>query len=234
MELIGATLAGMANGKYKIIVGLYKQDYKDCKTLVSEDCESIEEIELRLKDISRKIVIESFVFIYGEFTDTHIVKDGFDFYRDGPLVLNKFEKLVEKQKSKQELLTNSLEDLNKKFDSIDTKLVYQELINILKIYYPVMVKEPIPEALQAETDRDFLDLSIEMFSLLYAKVHNLEYGENIYPKEVENHPFMIKLLKYKMKHYGKEIFKSLGMEIVGTSKDGHIIREEIPTSNKIN
>ncbi len=228
--VIGGVIAGTKKGIYKIVIGEHTTDYKNSKVLFSQDCKNLDDLAVGLKDISRKFVIETFALMYGEYHTLEDFEDGFDFDKNGAFIIGEFEKLKEKYDNKKNFLSNSLESLNERFDAIVPQEVYKELTKLFKVYLPMMGQ--ISEVITLETDRDYLDVSIEMFSILYAKVYDLEYGVDIYPKEVENHPFMTKLLKYKMKHYGKEIFGSLGMEIVGKSKDGFIVREQVPNKKE--
>lgn len=54
--------------------------------------------------------------------------------------------------------------------------------------------------MQPQTDKDFLDLSIEIYKLLYAKAYKTNYTSNKINDDVIKEPFMVLLLEYKFNY----------------------------------
>lgn len=109
----------------------------------------------------------------------------------------------------------------------DITIIFNTLNDFLNCYFPKFYN--FKEKFKPVTDRDFLDLSIEMYSFIYCQLYDLEYKEAENQLELMEDPFLSSLLNYKMVKYGAEIFSNLGMEIVGKNKEGYIVRglEEI-------
>ena len=105
----------------------------------------------------------------------------------------------------------------------DITIIFNTLNDFLNCYFPKFYN--FKEKFKPVTDRDFLDLSIEMYSFIYCQLYDLEYKEAENQLELIEDPFLSSLLNYKMVKYGAEIFSNLGMEIVGKNKEGYIVRE---------
>ena len=86
--------------------------------------------------------------------------------------------------------------------------------------------------MQPQTDRDFLDLSIEMYKLLYAKAYNMNYADEKINDVVLKDPFMDLMLKYKFNYYGHEIFGTYGFNILDRSENGNIKTSEMTEGEK--
>lgn len=129
-----------------------------------------------------------------------------------------FFKVRDKEPLKAELKKVTDEVMNK-----DIKVIFNTIINFLDCYFPKFYNfkaQFIPNS-----DRDYLDLSIEMYSFIYCKLYDLDYKEAEKQLGLIEDPFLSSLLNYKMVKYGAEIFSNLGMEIVGKNKEGYIVRE---------
>lgn len=128
-----------------------------------------------------------------------------------------------KEQSENKPLMRELETIAIQTDpmKIDTRKIFLSLKGLMKKFLPLFSE--LPEQFNPETDRDYLDLSIEMTKLLYCTVYNYDYknseevAELLYDK-----PLMDLLLRYKGDYYGQQIFGEYGFNIIERMENGDI------------
>ena len=148
--------------------------------------------------------------MFGGISESGLFKEPFKMEKHFNILAVAMEKL--KEKALNNPLKQELKKLENEFKAVDTRKIFSKLSEILKKYF-VEVGD-LPEKMQPQTDRDFLDLSIEMYKLLYAKAYNMNYADDKIDDVVVKEPFMDLLLEYKFNYYGHEIFGTYGFNIV--------------------
>lgn len=165
----------------------------------------------------------------GSFDEPFITDKHFD-------ILAEAVERVSKRKDSNPL-KEILKNLGNEFKEIDTRKVFTRLSEIIKEFFPEL--ENLPESMQPVTDRDYLDLSIELYKLLYSKAYMMNYDSEEVDKATMKEPLMDKLLEYKLDYYGHEIFGNYGFNIVdrlenGMIKIAPITPEDVESLSKLN
>ena len=195
---------------------IYKADFKDLETL-----------ETLLK-VAEQQKAEEYIIMFGGISESGLFKEPFKMEKHFNILAVAMEKL--KEKALNNPLKQELKDLENEFKAVDTRKIFFKLSEILKKY--LVAVAGLPEKMQPQTDRDFLDLSIEIYKLLYAKAHNMNYADDKIDDIVMKEPFMDLLLEYKFNYYGHEIFGAYGFNIMDRLENGNIKTSEMTEGEK--
>lgn len=195
---------------------IYKADFKDLETL-----------ETLLK-VAEQQKAEGYIIMFGGISESGLFKEPFKMEKHFNILAVAMEKL--KEKALNNPLKQELKDLENEFKAVDTRKIFFKLSEILKKY--LVAVAGLPEKMQPQTDRDFLDLSIEIYKLLYAKAHNMNYADDKIDDIVMKEPFMDLLLEYKFNYYGHEIFGAYGFNIMDRLENGNIKTSEMTEGEK--
>lgn len=98
----------------------------------------------------------------------------------------------------------------------------------LKGLQKVMFKKAPPYELEDLTPKERLDMCIEFYMLLFYCYHG---KPERYTSDTEDEMFQFmgddvlfhRLLDEKMEKYGKEIFKDIGLELLGKDENGYLV-----------
>lgn len=206
------------------------KDKENPKNIFSSKFETSEKLEELLK-IAEEHKAEGFIIMFGDISESGIFNKPFTMDKHFNTLVEVVEKVKEQVKERNPL-NKELENLINEFKTVDTKKIFIRLSEILKKYFPQFAE--LPEKMQPQTDRDFLDLSIEIYKLLYSKVHFIDYESDKIDNAVMKEPFMNLLLEYKFNYYGHEIFGAYGFNIVDRLENGNIKIAPITDEEKEN
>ncbi len=128
-----------------------------------------------------------------------------------------------------------LQDTNYNFDRL---FIY--FSNIFNILFKGSIKPFIEiEEFRKLEERDKLEINIEFFLMLYCLENDINYKE--IAKDVNKTVELTKecksfnlLMKYKMLHFGKDILKEIGLELVDVTNKGYVVRELEESDNLVN
>lgn len=228
-------ILGFKPGIYRGIIAELNTNLEDF-TVKSSDVEilkaynvanNIEELKEVLKDISNsEYKVDKYMVGYEGEISQGSLGESFNYEKHGHLMIRLIETIKEKVDREMEDILDKFRKKYKNFNDVeDIKRMYSDLIEIAETFFPML--KDVHQAITPITDRDFLDINIEIYNMLYTKSKGLKYGKEKV-EEILNDEFMNKLLKYKMKKYGDEILRDIGMEVIGETQDGYIISETIP------
>ena len=177
-----------------------------------------------------------YVVMFREISSCDIFNEPFNYEKHFDK-LYKVVKEVEESYIKNNPLKKVLKNLADEFKEIDTRKVFARLSEIIKEFFPEL--ENLPESMQPVTDRDYLDLSIELYKLLYSKAYMINYNSEEVDQATLKEPFMDKLLEYKFDYYGHEIFGNYGFNIMDRLENGNIkiapiTPEDVESLSKLN
>ena len=177
-----------------------------------------------------------YVVMFREISSCDIFNEPFNYEKHFDK-LYKVVKEVEESYIKNNPLKKVLKNLADEFKEIDTRKVFARLSEIIKEFFPEL--ENLPESMQPVTDRDYLDLSIELYKLLYSRAYFMDYQSDDIDTATMEEPLINKLLEYKFNHYGHEIFGNYGFNIIDRLENGMIriapmTDEEIEVQSKLN
>ena len=202
--------------------------------IFSDEFTDVEKLE-KLLNIAEEHKPTNFIIMYGcisecgSFDEPFITDKHFD-------ILAEAVERVSKRKG-DNLLKETLKNLGNEFKEIDTRKVFARLSEIIKEFFPEL--ENLPESMQPVTDRDYLDLSIELYKLLYSRAYMINYNSEEVDQATLKEPFMDKLLEYKFDYYGHEIFGNYGFNIMDRLENGNIkiapiTPEDVESLSKLN
>ena len=177
-----------------------------------------------------------YVVMFREISSCDIFNEPFNYEKHFDK-LYKVVKEVEESYIKNNPLKKVLKNLADEFKEIDTRKVFARLSEIIKEFFPEL--ENLPESMQPVTDRDYLDLSIELYKLLYSRAYMINYNSEEVDQATLKEPFMDKLLEYKFDYYGHEIFGNYGFNIMDRLENGNIkiapiTPEDVESLSKLN
>lgn len=210
----------------KFIIASSK-DKRTLKIIYIAFFEDLETLENLLK-VAEQQKAEEYIIMFGGISESGLFKEPFKMEKHFNILAVAMEKL--KEKALNNPLKQELKDLENEFKAVDTRKIFSKLSEILKKYFVAVAD--LPEKMQPQTDRDFLDLSIEMYKLLYAKAYNMNYADEKINDVVLKEPFMDLMLKYKFNYYGHEIFGTYGFNILDRSENGNIKTSEMTEGEK--
>lgn len=190
---------------------------ENLKAIYTADFKDLETLEALLK-VAEQQKAEGYIIMFGGISESGLFKEPFKMEKHFNILAVAMEKL--KEKALNNPLKQELKNLENEFKAVDTRKIFSKLSEILKKYFVEVAG--LPEKMQPQTDRDFLDLSIEMYKLLYAKAYNMNYADDKIDDVVMKEPFMDLLLEYKFNYYGHEIFGTYGFNIVDRLENGNI------------
>ena len=102
------------------------------------------------------------------------------------------------------------------------KEIYIELSKMVEEI--AKMKAPF-EVEEIETDRDMFECIQETYSFLYCIINEYDYKTLDVVEHMDKDDFFKWLVNYKINHFGKDILKELGYELVDVVPEGYIIRE---------
>lgn len=102
------------------------------------------------------------------------------------------------------------------------KEIYIELSKMVEEI--AKMKAPF-EVEEIETDRDMFECIQEAYSFLYCIINGYDYKTLDVVEHMDKDDFFKWLVNYKINHFGKDILKELGYELVDVVPEGYIIRE---------
>ena len=210
----------------KFIIASSK-DKRTLKIIYIAFFEDLETLENLLK-VAEQQKAEEYIIMFGGISESGLFKEPFKMEKHFNILAVAMEKL--KEKALNNPLKQELKDLENEFKAVDTRKIFFKLSEILKKY--LVAVAGLPEKMQPQTDRDFLDLSIEIYKLLYAKAHNMNYADDKIDDIVMKEPFMDLLLEYKFNYYGHEIFGAYGFNIMDRLENGNIKTSEMTEGEK--
>lgn len=178
----------------KFIIASSK-DKRTLKIIYIALFEDLEALETLLK-VAEQQKAEEYIIMFGGMSEKGSFKEPFTTEKHFNILIKALEKLEEKAILNP--LKQDLKNLENEFDTMDTRKIFSKLLEILKKYF-ITFKE-LPEKMQPQTDKDFLDLSIEIYKLLYAKAYKTNYTSNKINDDVIKEPFMVLLLEYKFNY----------------------------------
>ena len=178
----------------KFIIASSK-DKRTLKIIYIAFFEDLEALETLLK-VAEQQKAEEYIIMFGGMSEKGSFKEPFTTEKHFNILIKALEKLEEKAILNP--LKQDLKNLENEFDTMDTRKIFSKLLEILKKYF-ITFKE-LPEKMQPQTDKDFLDLSIEIYKLLYAKAYKTNYTSNKINDDVIKEPFMVLLLEYKFNY----------------------------------
>lgn len=193
-------------------------DLKKPKKLFGTFLKSAEDLKENLLK-AQELKAEGYVVMFREISSCDIFNEPFNYEKHFDKLF-KVVKEVEESYIKNNPLKKALRNLGNEFKEIDTRKVFARLSEILKEFFPEL--ESLPENMQPVTDRDYLDLSIELYKLLYSKAYFIDYQSDEIDTTIMKEPFMDKLLEYKFDYYGHEIFGNYGFNIVDRLENGMV------------
>lgn len=203
------------------------ENKKNPKMIYTADFKDLETLENLLKVAENKKA-EGYIIMFGDVSESGLFKEPFKLEKHFNILAVAMENIKEKALSNP--LKQELKKLENEFKVINTRKIFFKLSEILKKYFVAVAD--LPEKMRPQTDRDFLDLSIEMYKLLYAKAYNMNYADEKINDVVLKEPFMDLMLKYKFNYYGHEIFGTCGFNILDRSENGNIKTSEMTEGEK--
>ena len=212
--------------QHKFIIASSK-DKRTLKIIYFAFFKDLETLETLLK-VAELQKAEEYIIMLGDISEKGSFKEPFTIKKHFNILIKALEKMEEKAILKP--LKQELKNLENEFKTVDTRKIFSKLSEILKKYFVEVAG--LPEKMQPQTDRDFLDLSIEMYKLLYAKAYNMNYADEKINDVVLKEPFMDLMLKYKFNYYGHEIFGTYGFNILDRSENGNIKTSEMTEGEK--
>ncbi len=217
-------ITGQEQQKFIIASSKDKRTLKIIYIAFFEDLETLE----NLLKVAEQQKAEEYIIMFGGISESGLFKEPFKMEKHFNILAVAMEKL--KEKALNNPLKQELKDLENEFKAVDTRKIFFKLSEILKKY--LVAVAGLPEKMQPQTDRDFLDLSIEIYKLLYAKAHNMNYADDKIDDIVMKEPFMDLLLEYKFNNYGHEIFGAYGFNIMDRLENGNIKTSEMTEGEK--
>lgn len=212
--------------QHKFIIASSK-DKRTLKIIYIALFENLETLETLLK-VAEQQKAEEYIIMFDGMSEKGSFKEPFTMKKHFNILIKALEKMEEKAILKP--LKQELKNLENDFKTVNTRKIFSKLSEILKKYFVAVAD--LPEKMQPQTDRDFLDLSIEMYKLLYAKAYNMNYADEKINDVVLKEPFMDLMLKYKFNYYGHEIFGTYGFNILDRSENGNIKTSEMTEGEK--
>lgn len=202
--------------------------------IFSDEFTDVEKLE-KLLNIAEKHKPTNFIIMYGCISECGSFDEPFITDKHFDILAEAVERVSKRKDSNP--LKEILKNLGNEFKEIDTRKVFTRLSEIIKEFFPEL--ENLPESMQPVTDRDYLDLSIELYKLLYSKAYMMNYDSEEVDKATMKEPLMDKLLEYKLDYYGHEIFGNYGFNIVdrlenGMIKIAPITPEDVESLSKLN
>ena len=202
--------------------------------IFSDEFTDVKKLE-ELLNIAEGYKPTNFIIMYGCISECGSFEEPFTIEKHFDILAEAVER-VDKRKDSNPL-KEILKNLGNEFKEIDTRKVFARLSEIIKEFFPEF--KNLPESMQPVTDRDYLDLAIELYKLLYSKAYMIDYDSKELDTATLKEPLMDKLLEYKFDYYGHEIFGNYGFNIVDRLKNGNIkivkmTPEEVESLNKLN
>lgn len=202
--------------------------------IFSDEFTDVEKLE-ELLNIAEGHKPTNFIIMYGYISECGSFNEPFTVDKHFNILVEAVERVSKRKDSNP--LKEILKNLGNEFKEIDTRKVFARLSEIIKEFFPEL--ENLPESMQPVTDRDYLDLSIELYKLLYSKAYMMNYDSEEVDKATMKEPFMDKLLEYKFDYYGHEIFGNYGFNIVDRLENGMIriapiTPEDVESLSKLN
>lgn len=189
------------------------------KALFKNSFTSSEELQELLKK-AEQYEPKGFIVSMGDLTDMKRIEEPFTMDKHFDLFtecLNNVNELVIKRR-----IENELDKLDIEIKAVDPEEIFIKLSKIVNTFFPEM--RGIAESMQPVTDREFIDLSLEVYKMLYSYAHGIDYKsekEKTFNK-IWNKPFITLLTEYKFDHFGEEIFKEKGLEIIERLENGTV------------
>ena len=202
--------------------------------IFSDEFTDVKKLE-ELLNIAEGYKPTNFIIMYGCISECGSFEEPFTIEKHFDILAEAVER-VDKRKDSNPL-KEILKNLADEFKEIDTRKVFARLSEIIKEFFPEL--ENLPESMQPVTDRDYLDLSIELYKLLYSRAYFMDYQSDDIDTATMEEPLINKLLEYKFNHYGHEIFGNYGFNIIDRLENGMIriapmTDEEIEVQSKLN
>ena len=202
--------------------------------IFSDEFTDVKKLE-ELLNIAEGYKPTNFIIMYGCISECGSFEEPFTIEKHFDILAEAVER-VDKRKDSNPL-KEILKNLGNEFKEIDTRKVFARLSEIIKEFFPEF--KNLPESMQPVTDRDYLDLSIELYKLLYSRAYFMDYQSDDIDTATMEEPLINKLLEYKFNHYGHEIFGNYGFNIMDRLENGMVkitpmTDEELEAKDKLN
>ena len=139
----------------------------------------------------------------------------------GAVVYDDMRKLSHRNKDLEEALF----DLKLYYDDKPNDVIYGRIHEILLDFFPEFGNFKL-EKVKPEpwSDRDYLDVNIEIYLFLISRLHGVEYAtitnrDGIILKD----QFLNVLIEDKVKKYGADILRNLGLNVLDVTEKGFLI-----------